>query len=208
MFQPPLSPGLLWYNVYIYSKSDPYKIETNLTKKYVSEKYCHAKLGPEFLHSDTNFLRTRSLQQAAKTGPRTPQIGRWFWSSSKPQFCTLNSNLESLLQQFWNLTETIQFGFKQFSSVQNSLVRFYLLKFVFFFGFLYIFFNGTNNNSSVQFSYFEFIKQFSSVQFSSWTKPCPPLDVSSVNWSFGLNKRFEIEQHINERTHKLNDLKF
>ena len=33
MFQPPLSSGLLWYKVYIYSKSISHKIWTNLAQK-------------------------------------------------------------------------------------------------------------------------------------------------------------------------------
>ena len=33
MFQPPLSQGLLWYKVYIYSKSISHKVGTNLAQK-------------------------------------------------------------------------------------------------------------------------------------------------------------------------------
>ena len=93
LFQPPLSQGLLWYKIYIYSKSIPRKIGTNLSPKIC---FCYIfcwqiwvlilPIQPSIFHVPTGW------KTSAKFGPRTAPFGPRFWHIQ-------NSNFESLSQQ-------------------------------------------------------------------------------------------------------------
>jgi len=88
LFQPPLSHGLLWYKVYIYNKSNPHKIVTNLAQKYDLFFCIGAKSYYHVISSYYDFSRIKSPKNSNTI------VLRW------DRFQNFNfSNFESLSQQ-------------------------------------------------------------------------------------------------------------
>jgi len=101
LFQPPLSQGLLWYKVYIYSKSIPHKIGTNLGPKNMFCFISCAKSATEYIHSAIDFFRMNQAKKLSQIRPLSPE--------NRPIFCFHNSNFfnfESLSQHIWNVTSS------------------------------------------------------------------------------------------------------
>ena len=140
MFHPPLSPGLLWNNAYIYSKSNPHKIVTNLTQKIRFWKILSRKIG----HRIPPFRRQFFTNQKPPTGSqnRTPNSTNRALILVFQQTSILHSKLQfgvtstTVLELNWNNSvwfQTVQFGSEQFGSILPSKIRVFFWFFIYFF---------------------------------------------------------------------------
>ena len=119
MFQPPLSPGLLWYKVYIYSKSNPHKIVTNLAQKIRFWKILSRKIGPRIPPFGNQFFTnqtppTGSQNRAPNSTNRAPIL-------VFQQTSILHSKL-----QFWVTSTTDRFN----NSLKKKLIDLLILNLI------------------------------------------------------------------------------
>jgi hypothetical protein len=109
LFQPPPSPGLLWYKVYIYSKSIPHKIGTNLANKNTFPFFPLRDIGCRFYQiGGRKKAEWKRLENQLKIGHQQVQF--------EPRFCTSRN---SIMSHFYN-TKKGHIRFKSRMSCSSS----------------------------------------------------------------------------------------
>jgi len=95
LFQPPLSQGLHWYSVYIYSKSIPHKLEQNQAQKLRFIFLTLREIVLRFCQIVLRFFTNESANSAPENRAPISQIGLRFWQLQQ-------SSISPILSHFHN----------------------------------------------------------------------------------------------------------